>query len=117
MNSDYSGILIVDDDYATISLIGQILKNANISYDFALNGGEAIQKIKSNRYRTIILDVNMPIVSGLSVVQYIKNHKYESKIVACTSDSCVIENYNAFGFSDVIPKPIHHEKVNIVIKD
>ena len=65
-------VLVVDDDFAIRTLIAALLVRKDIAYDMAENGLEAIAKIRRNRYDAIVLDLMMPLSSGLDVIQYLR---------------------------------------------
>lgn len=65
-------ILIVDDTYFNILALMQLLKCEGISCSFALNGQEAIEKIKSNNYSCILMDCEMPILDGWETSKILK---------------------------------------------
>jgi len=58
-------ILLVDDEVLILSLLETLLSgDGNI--DTALNGKEALEKVKENYYKLIISDINMPDMDGIS---------------------------------------------------
>lgn len=66
-------ILIVDDDTELCSLLSKYLESAGFSVEAVHNGESAIQKIKcDDRYQAIILDIMMPTISGLEVLQALR---------------------------------------------
>ncbi len=67
-------ILVVDDLGICRSLIEkqlQMLGEENIN--FAFNGKEAIKKIQSHTYDLVFMDINMPVMDGLTAVKIIRN--------------------------------------------
>jgi CheY-like chemotaxis protein len=62
-------ILIADDeDMVRTSLDGILKKGGDYETDFALDGEEAIQKLTANLYDAVLLDLEMPKVSGYDVL-------------------------------------------------
>src|ERR1039457_6134130 len=59
-------ILIVDDDMAIVQLLSALLEDICDS-DYAANGAEALDMIKTTSYDLIISDVNMPVMNGLEL--------------------------------------------------
>ncbi len=66
-------ILVVDDDDSIRSLLNQELSDAGYLIDQAVNGKEALEKIRRNRPDLIILDVMMPEMNGFDVAAILKN--------------------------------------------
>jgi len=62
-------ILIADDEEVVrTSLDGILKKGGSYETDFALDGEEAVQKIASNLYDVVLLDLEMPKISGYDVL-------------------------------------------------
>ncbi len=65
-------ILIVDDEPAIVKGLSFSLKQDGYEIDAAYDGEEAIEKFNSNEYDLIILDVMLPKLNGLGVLQRIR---------------------------------------------
>jgi len=67
--------LIADDHVIVRQGIKQVLQDLSLNaiVDEATNGKEAFEKIKSNHYDIVILDISMPQISGLDVLQKLKD--------------------------------------------
>lgn len=65
-------ILIVEDEKPISQLIALSLKKAGYSYDCAYDGAVAADKIESEIYDLILLDVMLPEISGFELMPYIK---------------------------------------------
>jgi CheY-like chemotaxis protein/HPt (histidine-containing phosphotransfer) domain-containing protein len=80
-------ILLVDDQevnlITTKSKIEKIL--LYISCDIARSGKEAISMAKQNKYQLILMDVQMPEISGIEATRKIRSYDKEVPIVALTS--------------------------------
>lgn len=65
-------LLLVDDDADIINMYTTKFKEAGIDFDIARNGQEALDKIKKQTYDILLLDIEMPVMGGLEVLQQIK---------------------------------------------
>lgn len=65
-------ILIVEDEKPISNLIRLSLKNVGYTCDTAFDGNEALDKIDSNVYDLILLDVMLPEVDGFELMEYIR---------------------------------------------
>ena len=75
MNEIYNHkILIVDDLKANLFALSALLKNAKFDCDSALSGNEALKLLLKNDYGLIILDVQMPDMSGFDLAELIKGN-------------------------------------------
>jgi CheY-like chemotaxis protein len=72
--SDVRSVLVVDDDDAIRTLIARVLKRANYEVAQAGNGSEALSKLRTQRYDTVVLDLMMPVMSGFEVIEYLRSH-------------------------------------------
>lgn len=67
-------VLIVDDSDATCALMTAIL-HKDFGVDAVSDGSEAIDRIRTQNYAVILLDLRMPLVDGFGVLEYLSaNH-------------------------------------------
>ena len=72
--ADARSVLVVDDDDAIRTLIARVLLRANYDVAQAANGSEALAKLRAQTFRTMVLDLMMPVMSGFEVVEYLRTH-------------------------------------------
>jgi DNA-binding response OmpR family regulator len=79
-------VLVVDDDVAIRILIAKLLSRM-FEVDSARDGAEAIEKLRDHDYAVIILDLMMPRIDGLGVVNYLREHNPEklSRVIVVTA--------------------------------
>lgn len=65
-------ILVVEDDASINKLISMTLKTQNYSYQTAKTGGEAIRIILSSKPDIIILDLGLPDMDGIEVIEKVR---------------------------------------------
>lgn len=79
--------------------------------DEAGTGSEALERIRAKEYGLVIMDRNMPRMTGLQALQILRaNRKYaDLKVIICTSASVTREVDEAFaaGANDYILKPLN----------
>ncbi len=73
-------ILIVDDDISVVRLLRISLKRIGYHVRSALNGMEALKEVKNSKPDAIILDVLMPEVDGLSLLEKFKSESHTEDI-------------------------------------
>lgn len=71
---DPQRILVVEDDLFLRELYTDILSAEGYKVDTAVDGEEALQKIKAGGYDLVLLDIIMPKMDGLSVMRQIQNN-------------------------------------------
>lgn len=72
--SDERSVLVVDDDDAIRTLISRVLLRADFDVAQAGNGSEALAKLRTRPFRTVVLDLMMPVMSGFELVDYLRDH-------------------------------------------
>ena len=64
--------LVVEDDPAIRRLVEKILKRKHIEIDAASDGRTAMEKLRSEQYSVVILDLMVPEVNGFEVIEFLK---------------------------------------------
>lgn len=106
-----NSILIVDDVFQNITLLGSILKNAGYQVEFALNGNEALDWVQHHSFDMIILDVMMPGMDGFNLCSLLKQNTETSEIpiiflTAKDNKSDIIKGLE-HGAVDYVTKPFN----------
>ncbi len=108
-------ILVVDDTPANLQLMTQMLTQQGYRVRLAPSGPLALQSINSNPPDLILLDINMPEMSGYEVCRHIKTHEQwrSIPIIFISALGEVTEKIKAFraGGLDYITKPFQFEEV------
>jgi PAS domain S-box-containing protein len=105
----YGKVLIVDDVESNLYVAKRLLDPYDLSLETAVDGLEAIEKIKCGKiYDIIFMDHMMPKMNGLEATKIIRNLGYKLPIVALTANAIVGQEEIFFknGFDGFISKPI-----------
>lgn len=121
--SKYDKLILVVDDVAYIRIqIKKILNSAGYkNIVFASNGIEAFQKISSLHPELILLDIFLPKINGISLINLLKmlNYKYKILVISAAENMELYEAAIRNGALDWLRKPIISniliEKVNKLI--
>lgn len=73
-------ILVVDDDYPTVELISLILEKENFMVLKAYSGKGALDKLENNDVDAALLDMMLPDINGLNLLQTIRNNPVTAHI-------------------------------------
>ena len=65
-------VLVIEDDQAMRNAIVETFKNNNYVVESAVNGQEGMDKIDSFKPDLLLLDLNLPVMSGLSVISKLR---------------------------------------------
>lgn len=106
-------ILIVDDNKLNIKVAKRAIASLNFKeIDECYNGEEALEKVKEKKYDIILMDIMMPVMSGVTAMKELKkmNH-FNTPVIALTADaiSGAQEKYQLLGFTDCVTKPFTKE--------
>jgi DNA-binding NtrC family response regulator len=112
-------ILVIDDDENLLRSIKKILQMENYQVDTLVNAMESDQYLESQRYQCLLLDVKMPVIDGMEVLQHVIR-KYPCLPVIMISGQSNIEiaiGAIKDGAYDFIEKPINPERLFIAVKN
>jgi DNA-binding response OmpR family regulator len=108
-------ILIVDDEPQIGKIFGLKLKLAGYDVVTTSNGTEAIDLIKKQEFDIVLLDVLMPEVSGLDVLESVRGFS-NVPVIIFTARTDIFEVAKRLGASDYISKPLNPEHLVEKIK-
>jgi CheY-like chemotaxis protein/HPt (histidine-containing phosphotransfer) domain-containing protein len=119
--------LIVDDEEYNRLLFKTILTRWKVNFSEAVNGMEALEILKTERFDLLFMDARMPGIDGLKATYFIRNEmniKESDMPVICISAAPVNEDWQKFqkaGMNAFLPKPFTEEMllttILSVIKD
>ena len=79
-------ILVADDDPDILSVLGRFLKGKGLEVSYALDGRQALAAVGEKRPDIVFLDVSMPGLSGLDVLDAIKKLDAGIDVIMVTAD-------------------------------
>jgi two-component system, sensor histidine kinase RpfC len=115
-------VLVADDNEVNSMIITQILLQHNHQVDVVKNGELALDKLRDTDYDLMILDGNMPIMSGMEVIQIyqaLNIGQPQVPIIMLSADATLdtIESYKEVGVSAYLTKPIEIDFLIQTIED
>jgi two-component system sensor histidine kinase/response regulator len=103
-------VLIADDKESSREFVRTVLEHAGCVVEEAADGLQALASIKANPPDLVVLDLHMPGLNGLEVVESIRHDiRYNSlPVVALTASAMHGDREQALsaGFTDYMTKPI-----------
>ncbi|MET0760079.1 MAG: CheR family methyltransferase [Flavobacterium sp.] len=102
-------VLVVEDMALNQLLMKTLLDDFGFERDIAENGKIAIEKLQTNTYDIILMDLQMPEMNGFEATEYIrKTMNSKIPIIALTADVTTVDlaKCKAVGMNDYIAKPI-----------
>jgi PAS domain S-box-containing protein len=113
-------VLVVDDYEANLKTLARMLKLMGHEVVTAGHGEEALERLESFNPDVILLDLNLPGVSGFEVAQRIRTNLAHNskKLVALTGygQPSDVEKTKQAGFDDHLVKPVALEKLEELLR-
>jgi DNA-binding NtrC family response regulator len=109
-------LLVADDEYGIREFLYELFKE---TYDvkLATDGKEAIELFEKEIFDVALIDLRMPEVSGVEVLEYIKEKNIDTIPIVITADRDIDHAVEAMkmGAYDYITKPMDYKKLTITI--
>ena len=110
-------ILIAEDNDSNFVLMTYILKKF-YQFDRARDGQEAVDMVDKDQYDIVLMDIKMPIMTGLEATKAIKEKYPDLPIVALTANAFDSDRQAAMeaGCDDFLAKPVSSDSCLATIK-
>jgi FixJ family two-component response regulator/tRNA A-37 threonylcarbamoyl transferase component Bud32 len=114
-----SRILVVDDDGMIRDMLKEILEREKYCIDLSESSGDALEKLIDYKYSLLLLDANLPGISGFELLKYCKKHHPLMEIIMITGNPELDDAISTVkdGAFDYIAKPFSVEKLVTRVKD
>ncbi len=114
-------ILIADDDSDALELVQWYLAGQNYRFLRARDGGEALEIAREHLPDLILLDINMPILNGFSVLEQLRQDPETSTIVVIIMTAAYGQRKDrlrgfALGADDYILKPLDRRELSARVR-
>jgi signal transduction histidine kinase/CheY-like chemotaxis protein/sensor domain CHASE-containing protein len=115
-------VLVAEDNKINALILNKFLLKWNATMELAINGEEVIEKLKSNTYDLILMDLHMPIMDGREATKTIRESKdanYNAiPIIALTADATseTQKQILALGFNEYVTKPFNPNNLYAVLE-
>ncbi len=115
---DYTtkSVLIVDDNKLNIKVARRSLEPLGfVRIDECYNGEECLERVESERYDLILMDIMMPVMSGETALEKLREKGIDVPVIALTADAIAgaEEKYKEEGFADYIAKPFSQDQIKV----
>lgn len=111
-------VLVVDDEKDFANTLAQRLKLRDLKVCIAYDGEEALTKLKEEEHDVIVLDLKMPGMHGLEVLQHIKKTYPNTEVIILTGHGTDKDEEEAkrLGGFDFMNKPVDIDTLAYKIK-
>lgn len=111
-------ILVADDEESMRWVLSKALKRKGFSVDLAVDGRQALSMIQDSSYDLAILDIKMPGINGLDLLDKIREQKKDLLVVIMTAEASMKNAVEAMkrGAYDYITKPFDLDVIDAIIE-
>jgi CheY-like chemotaxis protein len=101
-------LLLVDDARDNLVLLDLFLRGTQTKITTAINGHEAVELTKQNKYDMILMDIHMPVMDGLEATETIRRSGIKIPIIALTAyaNKNEYDKCHKAGCNDALIKPL-----------
>ena len=106
-------ILVVDDDQDSVELVEKILKKDGYRVQTLTDGRKVEEELRKNDIHLAVIDLKMPDISGLDVVDMIRHHDSDVAVILMTGYATLDSAVSALrgGVVDYLRKPVREDEL------
>ncbi len=113
-----SRILVADDEESMRWVLSKALRKKGFTVDLAKDGDEALNMIQGNSFDLAIIDIKMPGISGLDLLDRVREMKNDLLVVIMTAEASMRNAVEAMkrGAYDYITKPFDLDVIDAIVE-
>jgi len=110
-------ILIVDDEKNIRTTLSAYLLSLGYEQEIAVNGQEALDKLKDYKYDLVLLDIKMPVMNGIQILKEMRRLEDKTNVIMITAYGTIENAVESMklGAVDFISKPFTLENLKTMI--
>ncbi len=110
-------VFLIDDDELIASMLSRALENEGYDVNTEMEAGNVVNKINSWSPDVVLLDIRLPEISGMDILQEIIEKGIDTQVVMLTADDTAETAVKAMklGAADYLTKPFNNDEVRIVV--
>lgn len=118
-NNDRSEILLVEDVPSLANVYKEFLRKAGFSAAHVTYGSEALDYVRGHLPKLVILDLQLPDMSGIEILRTIKQEELPTSVVVITAHGSINTAVEAMqaGAADFIVKPFAAERLIVTVRN
>lgn len=113
-------VLVVDDDEAIRKLVVRVLRREEYEITEAVHGGEALDRLRERPFAAMVLDLMMPVMSGIEVLRYLDTHDDAGSpcvIVVSAASERELQQIESAAVHAVLRKPFELTALVAAVRD
>ena len=106
-------VLVIDDEEVICNACHLILSERGHTVEFKMDGASGLKALQSNSYDIILLDMMLPDIEGMKILETIKQKTPQAGVIVITGYSTVGNALKAMklGAADYLPKPFSEDEL------
>ena len=118
IKSDQKNILVVDDDKSVRTTFSSVLRKEGYRVTAVENGYEAIKAIDEESFDLALVDLRMPGLDGIEVLEKIKSRRPQTRVIIFTGYGSITTAVEAIrkGATDYLNKPFSPPELKAGVK-
>ncbi|OEK03705.1 histidine kinase [Roseivirga sp. 4D4] len=118
---DYKKVLVAEDSSVIQNLLKKILLFENCKITSAKDGKSVLSKFESEDFDLIIMDINLPLLDGLSATKEIRSGKTKKANIPIigisgNAKNLPVSDFFEAGMNDYMQKPLDYDKLIELVK-
>lgn len=113
-------VLVADDNDAICTLLKALLQR-EYEVEFATDGLEAIERLRTRRYAAVLLDLLMPVADGFTVLEYLRTERPDILpnviVVTAAAGSAEASRVLEYGVCRIVRKPFEVDTLLGAVRD
>ena len=112
-DSEKKKLLLVEDEHSVGSVVKARLEKAGFTVVWSKDGEEGLHQMRGDRFDMVLLDMNMPRLTGMEFLQIVRKERYSQPILILSADRLLEDRVKALkaGADDYLVKPFDFEEV------
>ncbi|MDX1295781.1 MAG: PAS domain S-box protein, partial [Sulfurimonadaceae bacterium] len=110
--------LLVEDNEDNREVAMRMLEHAGVDVEHAENGEIALQMVRKRRYDIVFMDVQMPVMDGLTATRILREERFDMPIIAVSAHASIAEHQNSYeaGMNEHLNKPFNSQDLHAVLR-
>lgn len=110
-------ILVADDEREVAEFLKEVLETQGHRVDLAFDGARALELMGHHPYALMFVDQNMPELTGLELVKYVKRNGLKTKTVIITGYPLMEDFFaRSIGADEYLSKPFKLQDVERIVR-
>jgi DNA-binding NtrC family response regulator len=110
-------VLVIDDERSVCITCKRVLESEGHRVEYVLTGMEGIRMVAEGEFDLVLLDLKIPDISGMEVLEHIKSERPETSVIIITGYATIQTSIEAIkkGAFNYVPKPFTPDELMMAV--